>query len=390
MKFILGPIGSGFVPSWSKNLKTMEHSDSQLPIIRVFQYFKVLLFLHLVLLGFVGVTRSFLYLFLRTGLASTSSPQDSRPTDYAESPEQLADPEDSTKPHLFFLHPHPCAVADVSICWCWCFSHCTQVAAHSSRALSMLPLRGANQIRTGRSGDNRLLTCLEAQEAGYSFVRNCSKCDYYLQNKALNMKAQTLPRSQLSKMWQCTDVHKFSNLYHSHCTNTPYKAVSPKKSNSYICSTRSSILSPARKRTRLFDTTPSTVENNPSASITPANEPYHCNVSSLLRDLKNAECQRDLAMNDRDVAFLERDRAFMERDELRALNASYIELRDAAYSKSDSVKAECYRLIMQRDQAMEENDLLIAENNNNVQKLAAVESEFSILRRVVMMKSNNY
>jgi chromosome segregation ATPase len=133
----------------------------------------------------------------------------------------------------------------------------------------------------------------------------------------------------------------------------------------------------------LFDTTPSTVENNPSASITPTNEPYHCNVSSLLRDLKNAECQRDLAMNARDVAFLERDRAFKERDELRAQNASYIELRDAAYLKSDSVKAECYRLIMQRDQAMEEHDLLIAENNNNAQKLAAVESELSILRRVI-------
>jgi hypothetical protein len=81
------------VPSSVKSLKTMEHSDSQLPIIRVFQYFQVLwsgtLFLHVVLLGFVGVTRSFLYLFLHTGLASTSSPQGSRPTDYAESPEQL-------------------------------------------------------------------------------------------------------------------------------------------------------------------------------------------------------------------------------------------------------------------------------------------------------------
>ncbi len=88
-------------------------------------------------------------------------------------------------------------------------------------------------------------------------------------------------------------------------------------------------------------------------------------------------------MNARDVAFLERDRAFKERDELRAQNASYIELRDAAYLKSDSVKAECYRLIMQRDQAMEERDLLIAENNNNAQKLAAVESELSILRRII-------
>jgi len=41
----------------------------------------------------------------------------------------------------------------------------------------MLPSRGANQIRTGRSGDNRLLTCLEAQEAGYSFVRSCSRLE---------------------------------------------------------------------------------------------------------------------------------------------------------------------------------------------------------------------
>jgi hypothetical protein len=105
IKFILGPVGSGFVPSRSKNLKTMEHSDAQLSIIRVFQYFQVLwsgtLFLHLVLLGFVGVTRSFLYLFLRTGLASMSSPQGSRPpTDHAESPEQQT--EDSTKPHFSF------------------------------------------------------------------------------------------------------------------------------------------------------------------------------------------------------------------------------------------------------------------------------------------------
>jgi hypothetical protein len=125
------------------------------------------------------------------------------------------------------------------------------------------------------------------------------------------------------------------------------------------------------------------VENNLSASISPANGLYHCNVSSLLQDLKNAECQCDLAMNARNVAFLERDRSFKERDELRVLNASYIELRDVASSKSDSVKAECYRLIMQRDQAMEERDLLIAENNINAWKLAVVESELSILRHVI-------
>jgi len=46
-----------------------------------------------------------------------------------------------------------------------------------------------------------MVTCLEATELGFLFVSTCSTCDNYLENWALNMKAQTCPRSELSKMW---------------------------------------------------------------------------------------------------------------------------------------------------------------------------------------------
>ena len=58
--------------------------------------------------------------------------------------------------------------------------------------------------RLGRSGDSRLVTCLEAAELALVPVKACSKCDNYLQNKALNAKASSLPRAALSKFWQCS------------------------------------------------------------------------------------------------------------------------------------------------------------------------------------------
>jgi hypothetical protein len=244
----------------------------------------------------------------------------------------------------------------------------------------MLPCHSKNQLRTGRSGDNRLLTCIEAQEAGYSFVGYCSKCDYYLQNKALNMKARTLPRSELSKMWQCTSLHKFADVYHSYCTNTPYKPASPKKSNSYICSTRPSILLSARKRVQLFDATPVSEEKSQSTSQAPANEHDQSNVASLI-ELKNVEAQRDVAVRDRDIAIAERDRAIKEKNDMIALNDSFIKERDMAYLKADSSKVECYRLIVQRDKAVDDRNLFAAENDKMLGKLAALESEVMILRR---------
>jgi hypothetical protein len=44
-----------------------------------------------------------------------------------------------------------------------------------------------------QSSDDRVVTCLEALEMGYSFIKICSKCDYYMENKALNMTTRTQP-----------------------------------------------------------------------------------------------------------------------------------------------------------------------------------------------------
>jgi hypothetical protein len=79
----------------------------------------------------------------------------------------------------------------------------------------------ATMPRIGRGGDSRMFTCLKATELVFCFVSTCSKCDYYLQNQAWNMKAQTRPRSELSKMWQCTVLHKVGDLYSSQSANTP-------------------------------------------------------------------------------------------------------------------------------------------------------------------------
>jgi len=98
----------------------------------------------------------------------------------------------------------------------------------------------ATMPRIGRGGDSRMFTCLKATELVFLFVSTCSKCDYYLQNQALNMKAQTRPRSELSKMWQCTARHKVGDLYSSQSANTPYRPTNVTMLNSYICSDRSS------------------------------------------------------------------------------------------------------------------------------------------------------
>jgi hypothetical protein len=44
-------------------------------------------------------------------------------------------------------------------------------------------------LRALRSGANRVVTCLEAQDMGFEFVKTCSRCDYYVQNRLLNAKA---------------------------------------------------------------------------------------------------------------------------------------------------------------------------------------------------------
>jgi len=86
---------------------------------------------------------------------------------------------------------------------------------------------------------NRVVTCLEATEMGFSFIQTCSKCDYYLQNRALNAKALKLPRSELSAMWQCTGCtgkHKLGDLSCHDGTNTSYRPAPVTKYDSFLCS----------------------------------------------------------------------------------------------------------------------------------------------------------
>jgi hypothetical protein len=210
--------------------------------------------------------------------------------------------------------------------------------------------------RTGRSSANRLVTCLEASEMGYDFVKTCGRCDYYLQNRSLNNKSLTLPRSQLSKLWQCTSYHKVGDLFYSQCSQTPYQPIKPTKMNSFICSDHSSQSRSATKRVRLFE--PSTpymnVENETPLSVqslqVPNKEQHHDSLKI------------DLAIAERNRAFAERDKAAAERD------FAFVE-RDKAYSKSDAAKAECYRAIVQRDQALDDLDLVVQESKLMQEKL---------------------
>ncbi len=107
---------------------------------------------------------------------------------------------------------------------------------------------------------------------GFYFFSTCSKCDYYLQNQAWNMKAQTRPRSELSKMWQCTARHKVGDLYSSQSANTPYRPTNVTMLNSYICSDRSSSRSSSsskNKRERLFQACSPDVEENNNNNVEP-------------------------------------------------------------------------------------------------------------------------
>jgi hypothetical protein len=88
--------------------------------------------------------------------------------------------------------------------------------------------------RTNQSVSNAVVSCLEALEMGYDFVKTCSRCDYYAQNKALNMKALTLPWKELSKLWQCTSKHNVGELFHAKCGGTPHQAAISSSSTNYI------------------------------------------------------------------------------------------------------------------------------------------------------------
>jgi hypothetical protein len=77
---------------------------------------------------------------------------------------------------------------------CSCISSCYFIVdCHFINAIIITTIAAMNKAneRTGRSAASRMVTCLEAIEQGYTFVTMCSKCDYYLQHKKLNMKAMS-------------------------------------------------------------------------------------------------------------------------------------------------------------------------------------------------------
>jgi hypothetical protein len=201
---------------------------------------------------------------------------------------------------------------------------------------------------------------------GYCFVNTCSRCDYYLQNRNLNNKALTLPWLQLSKLWQCTSLHKVGDLYHSQCTQTPYQPILPKKSNSFICSDRSS--SSGSKRVRLFEAaTPNANAENKSPL-----------PSAQSLNLRNKQVQQDsvavtVAKSERDMALAERDTAFAERD------AAFVE-RDIAYSKADSAKVECYKAMVERDHALNDRDVAMQQSKSQAEKIDDLENAIEALQ----------
>jgi hypothetical protein len=159
------------------------------------------------------------------------------------------------------------------------------------------------------------------------------------------MKALTLPRDQLSKLWQCSTPHNNGDLFHSQCRGTPYQPILPKKSTNYICSDRAS----TSKRFRSLRSPPTEIPHCPILETPSIVQVANSVVTPLLpMQLTALESQRDLARVERDLSRRERDRllnqqlaVIQEKD--RAIlerNQAIIE-RDLAISSCDELR-ECY------------------------------------------------
>jgi hypothetical protein len=188
---------------------------------------------------------------------------------------------------------------------------------------------------------------------GFSFVSTCSKCDYYLQSWALNMKAQTLPRYELSKMWQCTTLHTVGDLHTSQSEATPYWSAKVTKLNSYICSDRSSSRSSSSlksKQVQLFATSPNSDGNNNNVE-TPSSMTLQTDCTPMLRaEFQRANAERDLARAERDFTRSERDAARAERDAAVTNSDKANAERDAAFIERDIAHAAlCERILLAKE-----------------------------------------
>lgn len=264
--------------------------------------------------------------------------------------------------------------------------------------------------RGGRSSANRTITCLEARENGYDFVKTCSHCDYYLQNKALNQKALKLPRSQLSKIWQCTSLHKLGELYHSSCMGSKYRPLVPNKTNSYLCSDHG-VSKATSKRVRLFSPEPeegcsraavAEVEQSPNAAITISDLAIamECQTLKEHNAILVQECDQAIgemedairgkadALKERDVAIDQMERAITACDAAKAGRYKAGVERDAALHKSDQaakamalLNARITALEAELEESVKKNDLMetinraLEQDKNDSSQLIATLAE---------------
>jgi hypothetical protein len=192
---------------------------------------------------------------------------------------------------------------------------------------------------------NRMVTCLEATEMGYSFIQTYSKCDYYLQNRALSAKALKLPRSELSAMWQCTAKHKVGDLNCHAGNNTPYRPALVMKYNSFLCS------------------------NNDGRRIN-SNEVSGGKQVQLFEETPTIECGERIA--------LPSTTALISTESMLVQRGRWIKERDEAIAEQTNLRQRLQAVEEERDQARLEVEMAAVEG---AKQRRVLESEISILRQ---------
>jgi hypothetical protein len=216
--------------------------------------------------------------------------------------------------------------------------------------------------RALRSVASRIVTCLEAHEMGFEFVNTCSRCDYYLQNHALNMKALKLPRSELSSMWQCTGRHQLSELITHSGQKTPYRPAPITKQNSYICSSHDTNNSASGKRVSLFADTPQSEQQG----TPPAPSPAPMLLQWVLYERNNCQQERDEPRAELHSLQNRFELLVTELDEMRAdvekARTDHMNIVNNLQSEIQVLQERCNDLV-------DKNELLTHNNNAYQQSL---------------------
>jgi hypothetical protein len=228
----------------------------------------------------------------------------------------------------------------------------------------------ANVNRPTRSALSRSVTCIEAQEEGYSFVNTCSKCDYYLSNRFLNNKAMSRPCSELSKMWQCTRPHKLGDLYLSAMHNTPYDETPINKNNSFLvssfyASTQSSGISSSEQVSESV--------TRSQGSSKRARVDVEKDLERAVRDCDKLRQEFDEALSDCNRLRNERDEALKDCNKLRLERDEAIKKCNMEMQEHDDTLNECNMLRHERDKA-------VSANNKQRQDLEHAVNECNLLR----------